>query len=71
MPKKSNKKEEVTSKTFQVTALLIKRAKELIHGAPKLIEANLEDPVEITFEEFKSGKLNVADKELKKIGTGT
>lgn len=50
--------------TFRLTTLLIRRARELINDAPKLIETESKDPVEIAIEEMISGKLSFADKEV-------
>ncbi|MCR4289194.1 MAG: DNA-directed RNA polymerase subunit omega [Candidatus Scalindua sp.] len=45
--------------TFRMTTILIKRARELMDGAPSLIGADTSDPVQAAFEEFASGKLNI------------
>ncbi len=64
MPKSLNKSTKNIG-TFHLTTLLIKRSRELIAGAPKLIETDLSDPLKIAFEEYESGKLKFADDELK------
>ncbi len=46
--------------TFHLTTMLIKRARELIDGAPTLTETDSSDPVKTAFDEFASGKLNIA-----------
>lgn len=46
--------------TFLMTTILIKRVRELINGAPTLIETDSSDPVKAAFEEFASGKLSIA-----------
>ncbi len=59
--------DELTEKfggTFRLTTLLIRRAGELVHDAPKLIETESKDPIEIAIEEMVSGKLSFADKEV-------
>lgn len=52
--------------TFHVTTILIKRVRELIDGAPALIETDSSDPVKTAFEEFASGKLNITEGDLAK-----
>lgn len=47
--------------TFLMTTILIKRVRELINGAPSLIETASSDPVKAAFEEYASGKLNLTD----------
>jgi len=47
--------------TFLLTTVLIKRVRELINGAPTLIETDSSDPVKAAFEEFASGKLSIPD----------
>ena len=46
---------------FQLTSLLIKRARELMAGSPALIETDSGDPVQTAFDELASGKLNIID----------
>ena len=45
--------------TFHLTTVLIKRARELMDGAPTLTETDSSDPVKAAFDEFTSGKLNI------------
>jgi DNA-directed RNA polymerase subunit K/omega len=47
--------------TFLLTTVLIKRVRELINGAPTLIETDSSDPVKAAFEEFASGKLSITE----------
>jgi len=47
--------------TFLLTTILIKRARELMDGAPTLIETDSSDPVKAAFEEFASGKLSITE----------
>jgi len=47
--------------TFHLTAILIKRVRELIGGAPTHIETDSSDPVKAAFEEFASGKLSIVE----------
>tara|TARA_B100000959_G_scaffold210958_1_gene221722 strand:- start:98 stop:301 length:204 start_codon:yes stop_codon:yes gene_type:complete len=45
--------------TFHLTTILIKRARELMDGAPTLIETDSSEPVKAAFEEFVSGELDI------------
>ena len=45
--------------TFHLTTILINRVRELINGAPTLIETDSSDPVKAAFDEFTSGNLNI------------
>ncbi len=47
--------------TFHMTTILIKRVRELIDGAPTLIETDSSDPIKTAFEELASGKLGITD----------
>lgn len=51
---------------FKLTTLLIRRARELMAGAPALIETGSSDPVQTVFEELASGKLNITDEDVAK-----
>ncbi len=51
---------------FQLTTLLIKRARELMAGSPALVETDSNDPVKTAFEEFESGKLSITDEVVTK-----
>jgi DNA-directed RNA polymerase subunit K/omega len=51
---------------FQLTSLLIRRARELMSGSPALIETDSGDPVQTAFDEFASGKLNITDEAVTK-----
>jgi DNA-directed RNA polymerase subunit K/omega len=52
--------------TFHLTAVLIKRARELMDGAPALIATDSSDPVQTAFEELTSGKLSITDEAVTK-----
>lgn len=52
--------------TFHLTATLIKRARELMDGAPPLIATDSSDPVQTVFEELASGKLSITDEVVTK-----
>ena len=45
--------------TFHLTTVLIRRARELMNGAPTLTETDSSDPVKAAFDELASGKLNI------------
>jgi DNA-directed RNA polymerase subunit K/omega len=47
--------------TFNLTTTLIKRVRELMDGAPALIDTDSSDPIETSFEEFASGKISITD----------
>ncbi len=47
--------------TFHLTTILIKRVRELMDGAPALIESDSSDPVKTAFDEFASGKLSITE----------
>lgn len=51
---------------FHLTATLIKRARELMDGAPALIATDSSDPVQMAFEELASGKLSITDEVVTK-----
>ena len=51
---------------FHLTTLLIKRARELMAGAPALVESDSGDPVKTAFEEFESGKIDITDEVVTK-----
>ncbi len=51
---------------FQLTSLLIRRAREMMSGSPALVETGSSDPVQTAFEEFASGKLNTTDEAVTK-----
>jgi DNA-directed RNA polymerase subunit K/omega len=51
---------------FQLTSLLIRRARELMSGSPALVETDTGDPVQTAFDEFASGKLNITDEAVAK-----
>jgi DNA-directed RNA polymerase subunit K/omega len=51
---------------FQLTSLLIRRARELMSGSPALVETDTGDPVQTAFDELASGKLNITDEAIAK-----
>ena len=48
---------------FQLTSLLIGRARELMNGSPALVEVDSSEPVQTAFEELTDGKLNITTEE--------
>ena len=51
---------------FQLTSLLIRRARELMSGSPALVETDSSEPVQTAFEEHTSGKLSITDEDVTK-----
>ncbi len=56
--------------TFRFTTLLIRRARELTSGMPKLTDLKTNDPTETAIVEFASGKISVVD-DVEKTEKGT
>ncbi len=54
----SNKIENV----FELINLASKRVRELVSGAPKLIQEETEDPIQIALREISEGKITVGRK---------
>lgn len=46
---------------FKFTVLVQKRVKELVRGAPKLIDENVTDPIEIAVMEIDQGLIELED----------
>jgi len=44
---------------FQLTALLQKRVRELVAGAPRLVDIRSENPIDIAIEEIRAGKIDL------------
>jgi len=44
---------------FLLTALLQKRIRELVAGAPRLVEIRSENPIDIAIEEVRAGKIEL------------
>lgn len=44
---------------FQLTSLLQKRIRELVAGAPKLVDIRSENPIDIAIEEVRAGKIEL------------
>ncbi len=43
----------------QLSALLQKRIRELVAGAPRLVEIRSENPIDIAIEEIRAGKIDL------------
>ncbi len=44
---------------FLLTSLLQKRIRELVAGAPRLVEIRSENPIDIAIEEVRAGKIDL------------
>jgi len=44
---------------FKLTVLIQKRIRELVNGAPKLVETDSEDPIEIALLEVEQEKISL------------
>ena len=44
---------------FVLTALLQKRVRELVAGAPRLIETRTDNPIDVAIEEIRAGKIEL------------
>jgi DNA-directed RNA polymerase subunit omega len=44
---------------FELTVLLQKRIRELVAGAPRLVETRSENPIDIAIEEIRAGKIDL------------
>ena len=44
---------------FQLTALLQKRIRELVAGAPRLVETRSENPIDVAIQEIRAGKIDL------------
>ncbi|MDF1702778.1 MAG: DNA-directed RNA polymerase subunit omega [Planctomycetota bacterium] len=48
---------------FRLTALLQKRIRELVAGAPRLVEIRSENPIDIAIEEIRAGKIDLVSED--------
>ena len=55
--------EERVGGRFQLTALLQKRIRELVAGAPRLVEIPSTNPIDIAIEEVRAGKIELVPEE--------
>ncbi len=55
--------EERVGGRFQLTALLQKRIRELVAGAPRLVEIRSENQIDIAIEEIRAGKIDLISEE--------
>jgi len=44
---------------FALTALLQKRIRELVAGAPRLVDISSDNPIDIAIEEVRAGKIEL------------
>ena len=44
---------------FMLTALLQKRVRELVAGAPRLVDIRSENPIDVAIEEIRAGKIDL------------
>ena len=44
---------------FMLTALLQKRVRELVAGAPRLVDIRSENPIDIAIAEIRAGKIEL------------
>jgi DNA-directed RNA polymerase subunit omega len=51
--------EERIGGRFQLTALLQKRIRELVAGAPRLVEIRSDNPIDVAIEEVRAGKIDL------------
>jgi DNA-directed RNA polymerase subunit K/omega len=58
-------KSEENHGDFLMTSTLINRVRELMDGAPALIETKSSDYVKIAFEEFANGKISIPEDVVK------
>lgn len=55
--------EEKIGGRFLLTALLQKRIRELVAGAPRLVEIRSENPIDIAIEEIRAGKIELVSEQ--------
>jgi len=48
---------------FLLTVLLQKRIRELVAGAPRLVETRSENPIDIAIEEIRAGKIDLIEED--------
>jgi DNA-directed RNA polymerase subunit omega len=44
---------------FKLTALLQKRIRELVAGAPRLVDVRTDNPIDVAIEEIRAGKIEL------------
>jgi DNA-directed RNA polymerase subunit omega len=44
---------------FKLTALLQKRIRELVAGAPRLVDVKSDNPIDVAIEEIRAGKIEL------------
>ena len=55
--------EEKIGGRFQLTALLQKRVRELVAGAPRLVEIRSDNPIDVAIEEIRAGKIELVQED--------
>lgn len=48
---------------FKLTVLLEKRVRELVKGAPSLVETDAINPIDIALDEILAGKIEITESE--------
>jgi DNA-directed RNA polymerase subunit omega len=48
---------------FQLTVLLQKRIRELVAGAPRLVDVRSDNPIDVALEEIRAGKVQLVAEE--------
>lgn len=48
---------------FLLTALLQKRIRELVAGAPRLVDVRSDNPIDVALEEIRAGKVQLVAEE--------
>ncbi|MDA1195320.1 MAG: DNA-directed RNA polymerase subunit omega [Planctomycetota bacterium] len=48
---------------FLLTALLQKRIRELVAGAPRLVDIRSDNPIDVAIEEIRAGKIELVSEE--------
>ena len=48
---------------FKLTALLQKHIRELVAGAPRLVEIRSDNPIDVAIAEVRAGKVELVDEE--------
>ena len=49
---------------FKLTALLQKRIRELVAGAPRLVEIRSDNPIDIAIAEVRAGKVELVTEDV-------
>lgn len=60
--KHSDSSSDKVENVFELITLASKRARELVSGSPKLIQTEIEGPMQIALEEIEQGKITIGRK---------